>query len=90
MAIADSKKCQTFINMIKLEQDRVKLAVANLEAIKAKYLANTPVITGTVLQGRIAAINTWIAALKVLADDATMTTISAAYVESHRNEAYDG
>lgn len=58
--IADSKKCQTLINVAGKASQRMRADLAIIEACRAVFNAASPDTTGTILDGQTAAVASWI------------------------------
>ena len=89
MPIADTKKCQTLINVIGQEAQAIQIAVAAIKAMRTKFQANDPDVTGTALEGNIAAANTWIDQLDTVANAAVANGFIANISPTHRNTALE-
>ncbi len=87
--IADTKKVQSFINMAADVAESVQRVAGDLAALKAKWRVHRPSPVGTSLEGKLSAVNTWIAAIEALAVDPVAADLLAARVLSHRGEALD-
>lgn len=93
MAISDTKKCQTMINIVGQQIRIIRDALDTMKDVRATFTAIGPDTTGTPLEGNILLINTAINDL----DDAINTGINstvwtqmiAAIVDSHRNMALE-
>lgn len=88
--IADSKKNQTLINALAEEAEKIQLASARLEVIKAKFQLQNPSTTGTALDGQMGQANAWMASLKAVADSPIAYSMISARVPSHKGEALNG
>lgn len=87
--VADTKKVQSFVNQLADVADVVKDSSDTLEALRTAYQTANPDVTGTPLDGNLAAVNAWINDLTTLANSATATGMIAARVPSHRGKALD-
>lgn len=87
MAIADKKKCQTFINVVAEEVVKLQAVATRFEALRTVWQIHNPDTTGTPLDGHLAAILTWIDSVRTVADNAVANGFIANVVESHRNKA---
>lgn len=81
--VADTKKVQSLINEM---ADIVEVG-REAEAIKASYIAAAPDVTGTPLEGNIAAVNTWLNSLSAIMSDPIAQGFIDAKVQSHRGDA---
>lgn len=80
---ADTKKVQTLINRM----GKAILAGRDAEAIRDAYIAANPDITGTPLEGNIAAINSWLTNFIAVLNDPVAQTFIDNSVPSHRGKA---
>ena len=87
MAIADTKKVQTMINIVGQQAVIIRNAVTAMEAVRTTFNSVNPDTTGTPLDGQTAAVSAAINAMRTEADKAVWTAMIAAIVPSHRNEA---
>lgn len=89
MPIADTKKVQTMINVAGQQLEIIRAAVVTLEAVKTAFTVHNPAVTGTPLEGQVAALNAALVALRTEVDKAIWTGLIAAIVPSHRNRALE-
>ena len=89
MALADSKKVQTMINVLAASVEEVRDAVARMKAVRVKFQTHNPSVVGTPLEGNVAAVNSALNALDAEVSKALWTQLIAAKVPSHRNRALD-
>lgn len=89
MAVADTKKCQTMINIVAQQMVIIRAAVDAIETVRDTFTTINPDTTGTVLDGNLTAINSAITDLKAETDKALWTGLIAAEVPSHRNAALE-
>lgn len=89
MAVSDSKKCQTMINITGQQMQAMQVALTNILAVKAAFQTHNPDVTGTPLEGNVAAVNNWITSAESLLGSAVVSQMIAAIVPSHRNKALD-
>jgi len=93
MALADSKKVQTMVNICAEQAQIVRAAIVKMKAVRTVYLAAAPAVTDTVLDGGNAAtLSSAINALDTLVnttDAAIWTALINSYVPSHRNQALE-
>lgn len=87
MALSDTKKVQTMINIVGQQAEIIDNAVTAMEAVRTLYLAMNPDTTGTPLDGNVAAVNTAINSLRATIDGAAMQLMINSIVPSHRGEA---
>ena len=87
MAIADSKKCQTLINVAAAKVLELQAVSAKLQALRTAFVAQAVDPAGTPLDGHVAQISAWIDAIDAVATDAVANGLLAAIVPSHRNKA---
>lgn len=87
MAIADTKKCQTLINLCAAECQRLQEIHTRLVAYRAAYLIQGVDPTGTPLEGKAALVSMWIDEIGVVANNAVANGLIAAAVPTHRNKA---
>jgi len=87
--VPDSKKCQTFVNVIADTVAAMRAQLAILTALRAKFLALNPTVAGTPLAGRVAGLNSAYGALVTALADANFDAMIAARVPSHHNVALD-
>ena len=87
--VVDTKKVQTMVNIVGQQMIIIRVAMARIEAVKAAFTTANPDVTGTPLEGNIAAVNSAITALKAEVDAALWTQLIAAIVPSHRNKALE-
>jgi len=87
MALNDTKKVQTLINVVGQQILQIRAAVQTIQDMKALYQTVNPSVVGTPLEGNLAAVNTRIAALQTEVDNAVWNGMVAAIVPSHRNNA---
>lgn len=85
MALDDTKKVQTMINIVGQQMLIVQAAVSAILDVRAAYLAAAPDITGTALEGNISAINSAINTINTDANSATWDSLINSIVPSHNN-----
>ena len=85
MAIADSKKIQTFINLAAADLLKIRAAATHLEALRTIWqsLSPTPSLTGTPMAGKGAALLTWITSVRTVADNADANSLLPYISPSH-------
>jgi adenylosuccinate lyase len=83
---ADKKKCQTLINVAAEAAQQMKDAATKLLVCRTVFQAATPDTTGTLLEGSLAAVNTWITDVNNLANTAVADQLVAARHPGHVNE----
>ena len=89
MALADSKKVATMVNIVGQQAIIIRAAVAKIEAVRTKFQTINPDVTGTPLEGTVALVNGKIDDLVSAASGAVIDGIIAAIVPSHRNGGLD-
>ena len=87
MPIADKKKVATFIGVAAEEVVKLKATAARLEHLRTLWGQHSPDVTDTPLDGNVAAISTWIDAVRAVADNAVANGLLAGVVPTHRNMA---
>lgn len=87
MPIADAKKVQTAINVVGLQVEAMRSAMATINIVRAAYATQNPDATGTPLEGNVDTMNSALSALEAELDSAIFTQLIAAVVPSHRNAA---
>ncbi len=87
MPISDKKKVQTLINRVGNDLADMRARMASINATKALYTAASPDITGTPLEGNLAAVNNALTSLETSLNLAAFTAMINAVVPSHREEA---
>ena len=85
--VADAKKVQTLLNLAADAAEAIRLQRDILETVRALYVTANPNITGTPLEGNLAAISTWLDDVKAVADDPVVDGLIAARVPTHRGKA---
>jgi hypothetical protein len=90
--VADTKKCQTMVNVAAAQIVIIRAAIATLSGVRDTFLVVNPDVTGTPLEGYTAAMNNALNAL----DDTVNTTHAATwdhlianYVPTHRGKALE-
>jgi len=87
--VADTKKCQTLINLCAEAASTLQNIASQLETYRDIYVALGIDPTGTPLAGNEALVSAWIEKVKAAAADPVTAGLIAAYVPSHRNEALE-
>ncbi len=91
--IADTKKCQTLINVAAQQIAIVRAAIETIKTVRTTFQTVDPDTTGTALEGNLAAINTAISQLDDVANaganGAVWDGMIAAAVPSHRSAALE-
>ena len=88
MAVADTKKVQTMVNVAAEQLEIIRSALDALQAVKTAYQTENPSVAGTVLAGGNAALmNTALGTLQTAADDAIWDTLIESKVPTHKNKA---
>ena len=93
MAIADTKKCQTMINIMGQQAQIVRAAIETMKEVRATFTTINPDTTGTPLHGNVAYVNDALNALDTAVNSGVNGTVwtqmVAAIVETHRNAALE-
>lgn len=89
MPLADTKKCQTLINLCANAAVQLRAVAEQLETYRAAYQAAGVDPTGTALEGNVTRVATWIDEVSAVANDAVANGLIAARVPSHRNKALE-
>ena len=87
MAVADTKKVQTMINIVGQQAQIIRDAVQTMKDVRTTFNAVNPDTTGTPLDGKAAIVSNAINDLDTEASSAVWAQMIAAIVPSHRNEA---
>ncbi len=87
--VADTKKCQTLINLCAEAASTLQNIAIQLETYRDIYVALDIDPTGTALKGNEQLVSAWIEKVKAAAADPVTAGLIAAYVPSHRNEALE-
>lgn len=90
MPRADSKKVQTMINVAGRQAQIVRDAVQKMKDTRTAFQTVNPDTTGTPLAGNEAAVSNAITALDAEIGKAVWTSMIAAVVPGHTEEAIDG
>ncbi len=83
MPIAARKKCQSFINVIADEVEKLQAVAARLEAVGAAFQSQSVDATGTALEGHLTEISDWIDGVAASANSAVATGFVAHRVPTH-------
>jgi len=83
MPIAASKKCQSFINVIAEEVEKLQAVAARLEACRQAFESQGVDATGTPLEGHLTEISGWIDAVGASANSAVATGFVAHRIPTH-------
>ena len=83
----DKKKVQTLINRAGDAMVEVRAALVVINDYKDRFVAANPDVTGTALEGNVAALNSALTALTAEVDKPIWTALIDAKVPSHRGEA---
>ena len=91
--VADTKKCQTMINIVGQQIQVVRVAINTMKLVRTAFTTINPDPTGTPLEGNVLLVN---AALNALNDavntgtnNAVWDAMIAAIVPTHRNKALE-
>ena len=87
MPVADTKKVQTMVNIVGLKAEQIRLAVTQMKAVRTAFNAANPDVSGTPLEGNLAAISNAIDALDSEIYGVVWDGLIDAIVDSHRGEA---
>lgn len=87
MPVADTKKCQTLINVAAEEVIKLKATVTRLERCRQLFQDQSVDPTGTPLDGKVAQVSAWINEVRAVADSPVANALLAHVVPSHRNAA---
>lgn len=90
MALADTKKVQTMINITVLQIQAVRNAITAMKTVRTTFQTINPSVIGTPLEGHTAEISAALNRLDTLVnttDVATWDLIVAAYVPTHTGNA---
>lgn len=90
MAVANTKKAQTLINLCADAALQLQALASTLETYRALYVANNVNPAGTALAGNVPAVSAWIDKVQSAAADPVTAGLIAARVETHRNQALEG
>lgn len=85
--VADTKKCQTLINICAEKVLELTAIATRLESLRTAYQVQSVDPTGTPLDGHVAQVSTWIDAVRAVADSAVANGFIANVVPTHRNQA---
>lgn len=89
MPQADSKKVQTVINTVGQQVQFMRDGMDRINEMKVKWAAHNPDVTGTPLDGNVAALNTAVTTLETALNSAVFTGLIAAISPTHENKALD-
>jgi len=89
VALADTKKCQTLINLCGYAAQQLEAMATQLETYRAVYQSQGIDPTGTALEGHMAQVSAWIDGIRACADDPVTMGLINAIVPSHRNKALE-
>lgn len=89
MAIADSKKVATMVNIVGQQMLIIRAAVAKIEAMRVKFQIVNPDVTGTPLEGNVALVSGKIDELVAAVAGTVLDGIVLAIVPSHENRGLD-
>lgn len=87
MALADTKKVQTMINIVAEQAEIIREAVEKMKAVRTLFNSVNPDTTGTPLAGNETAVSNAIDGLDTEAIKGVWTQMIAAHIPSHRNQA---
>jgi len=89
MAVSDTKKVQTLINICALRVQQLKDIADELKALRTAYTAQGVDATGTPLDTHVVQVSAWIDAVEAVGDNAVANAFIANYVPTHRNAALE-
>ena len=85
--VATTKIAQSYVNAIAEEAERIKIAAARLSLLRTRWQMGGHSVTGTVLEGRLAAVSTWVDNIVAVADAAVANQAIALRLTSHEGKA---
>lgn len=85
--VADAKKVQTLINLAASAAEVIQQQRDVLATVRDLYQTAAPDVTGTPLEGNLAAVNAWMNSVAAVADDPVANALIAAKVPTHRGKA---
>ena|GEM_PF-6904432 len=89
MPVSDKKKCQTLINLCAAAAEQIQASATQLVAYRAAYLNQEVDPTGTPLDGKVAAVSSWIDDVIAVAGATVANQMIAAKVPTHKNNALE-
>jgi hypothetical protein len=89
MPISDTKKVQTMVNITGQQMQAIRAAVQAIKDVRTAFNTHNPDVTGTVLDGNLAALNSSLNAIDTEVAKAVWTNLIAAVVPTHRGRALD-
>ena len=89
MAIADSKKVQSMINICAEQMLIIRAAMETMVTVRTAFQTHDPDVTGTPLEGKVATVNAALTSLNAETDAVVWTQLIAAYRPSHRGKALE-
>ena len=84
MPLADTKKCQHFIDAAAEAAEQVQQAATRLSALRTAFQQAGPDVAGTPLDGNVAAASNWIDDVIAAAGAPVATALVAAKSKRHR------
>lgn len=84
---ADTKKCQTLINVTAQKVTELKAIATKLKALRTAFTSQAVDPAGTPLDGHITQISAWIDAVDGVANNAIANGFLAQVEPTHRNKA---
>lgn len=85
--IADTKRCQTYINELAKQAIVIRTAVAVAKTMRDKFMRAVPITTGTCLEGNETKISTALDMLDIAVNSPLWVRLIAASVPSHEGKA---
>jgi len=87
MALADTKKVQTLINVAASAMEAARIAASDLEDTRDLYISASVSAAGTPLEGLVAPLNTALNSLLVETSGSIWDTLISLEVPTHRGKA---
>ena len=83
MPIAARKKCQSFINVIADEVEKLQAVAARLQACRTAFQSQSVDAVGTPLESHLTEVSTWIDAVAADAGSTVATGFIAHRIDTH-------
>ena len=87
MAIADSKKVQTMINVLADEAEIIQASIARMKSVRDRFNTANPVTDRTILDSNLTNINNGITALDTEVSKQLWTDLIDNRVSTHRSKS---
>lgn len=84
-----NKQIQTLVNKLAKIAVELKNNKTPIQQVRQQYQTSNPPVTGTIIEGRVSAINAWANAVIALADDPVTQELIDKQSPSYRNKAFD-